>query len=556
MPQRISTQPMSDFQGGLNLNADPFQLGPNETASCLNVDFDPLGGFARRDGTARLNSTALTSTIKNMWGHYTPNGSTRQLICQQGQSIAYSTNDGTAFTQVGTGSAPWSTAYTGTMQGASFRDPTSLGNVVCYITRGGTAVPIRWNGSTGTALTDPSVTPSWSETIGTRTNGRMPKAEFILTHRDFVWVANTYETSGGSEKNHPNRVRWSHEGFPEDWRSSDYIDIESGAGDSITGIASWRDGLLVFKSNSVFLIRGYDADTFEVVNLSRSIGAVSQQAIAVTEAGVYFFSWPEGVYFYDGTGIHDVFQPMRPIVEDGTVDRTQRATITMGWLKQRLWVSLPCDVGITGNTDVYVLDPALRSRNKQGGWTHYQFGDVSLGAGLGVMLDYAPPATDPKWLTCSYSQGRTKIIALHQTGDTDNLTGTGEPILTEYTTPWVDVGNPAVVKSWRRPVFVYRKDEDYQLTCTTYRDYDNTNVGGTFYLNSTTNSGTALVWDVGKWDEKQWALGVGLPQGITRGSRLGRATAVALKIVGPTTTTVKWGVNSITWKYIPKRVRS
>jgi hypothetical protein len=551
VPKRISTVPMSDFQGGLNLNADPFQLNNNETSDCLNVDFDPLGGFVQRDAAVRINSTQLASAVPSMWGFYTPSGSTRQVIAQQGQSIAYSNDDGVTFTAVGTGSAPWSTAFTGSMRAATFRNPQSLGTSVSYIQRAGNAAPIRWDGTTGTALSDPS-TAGWSETIGTRTHGKMPKAKFITAHRSFIFVANTTETIGGSETNQSSRIRWSHEQFPEDWRSDDYIDVESGAGDAITGIASWRDGLLVFTNNAVFLIRGFGQTTFEVVNLSRTIGAVSQDAVAVCENGVFFFSWPEGVYFYDGSRIQDMFYNLRPMLEDGTVDRTKRSMATLSWLKQRLYLSLPTDATYSGNTETYVYDPALNARNKQGGWTRYQFN----GRGLGVGFEYTPPSYDSKWIVLSYAEGRRRMIALHQDADQDNLTGTAIPVITRYRTSWVDLGNPALVKSWRRPVFVMRRDVDYQLSCTGFRDYDYTNVGGTFFLTSSTGNGTDLVWDVGLWNVGSWVYGEGLPQGIERGSRLGRATAVSLQIAGPTTTSVRWGINSITWKYIPKRVRS
>ena len=171
MPKRISTLPMSDFQGGLNLNADPFQLGNNETSDCLNVDFDPLGGFVQRDAATRTNSTALASAVTSLWGFYTPNGNTRQVIVQQGQTIAYSTNDAASFTTVSTGSAPWNVSFTGIMRAATFRNPQSLGTAVSYIQRAGAQPAIRWDGTTGTALTDPA--PSgWSETIGTRKIGR------------------------------------------------------------------------------------------------------------------------------------------------------------------------------------------------------------------------------------------------------------------------------------------------------------------------------------------------------------------------------------------------
>ena len=49
----------------------------------------------------------------------------------------------------------------------------------------------------------------------------MPAAEHVITHANKVFVAHTFED--GVE--YPNRLRWSHEGLPNDFMEDDFIDF-------------------------------------------------------------------------------------------------------------------------------------------------------------------------------------------------------------------------------------------------------------------------------------------------------------------------------------------
>ena len=114
------------------------------------------------------------------------------------------------------------------------------------------------------------------------------------------------------------------------------------------------------------------------------------------------------------------------------------------------------------------------------------------------------------------------------------------------------------MKSWRRPVLVLRGGADYDLTFTLYTDYDNTVPIKSFTSGTAGTSGTPLVWNSGLWDVNVWAADSGQAQEVVKADRLGRAIAVSLLVQGPNAlaTAARWGVNSITWKYIPKRIRS
>lgn len=554
MPKRISTFTTADFQGGLNLNADPFQLGKNETSDCLNVDFDPLGGFHQRDAINSYAPTWFSGTFPSLWQFATPNGEYSQVMYQAYFSPGV---------MGGTSAIPMDAApstvvgdvLNGRMYATTFRDPQNLSTACCYIQRNAEHVPIRWNGTVGHRLVDPS--PSgWNENFAAPAHNKMPKAKFITTHRNYVFVANTVENG----TSYTSRIRWSHPGFPEDWRADDWIDIEPGAGDAITAIASWQDRLLIFKNNAVFMLLGYDADSFEVVNVSRTIGALNQGAVAVAEEGVFFFSWPEGVFFFNGSKLRDLFTNLRPMITDGTVAREERQYISCSWVKQRLWVSIPTVDDEWGHGHTLVWDPAL---GRGGGWTKYAVG--SQGSfWVGFAMESCPPGQDSYWYGIA-GWNLMQIAQLHITDQAYDYYSNYDvpatyqrPIRTRYQTPWIDLGNPALVKSWRRPVLVLTNEDNYTLNFTTYGDYNTTEPLGTFTKTVASGAASWLFWDIDNWDERNWATVSGVPQQIAKGARLGRATAVSLLVEGPSTAAdaAAWGVNAITWKYIPKRIRS
>lgn len=69
----VSVLRTDDFTGGLNLRADAFQLGRNESPDLLNVEIDQRGGFQMRRGIQRWNSSAVGAigagafTPKRLW---------------------------------------------------------------------------------------------------------------------------------------------------------------------------------------------------------------------------------------------------------------------------------------------------------------------------------------------------------------------------------------------------------------------------------------------------------------------------------------------------------
>ena len=519
-----------DFTGGLNLRADPFQLSDNESPDLLNVDIDPKGGFSMRYGFDRLHTTAIGAIANGSflprkifhWATPTP-----QLLVAANGKVFFST--GSTF--------PDTTITTTWADGASFAPWSGSSLNVVYVACGsGTSQMAKWNGSTRTLLTA-SGTGQWQDSLSTPTGTHMPRADHAATHVDRLWVASTLEDGVA----YPNRVRFSHPNQPESWRAADYIDIVAG-GSGITAIVPFNGALVVFKRNSIHAIYGFDTDTFQVVTLTESLGVPNSQCVAPTERGLYFFHWPEGLFRWDGNGIEDLFEKLRPMLTAGDVNQTAVGNIWLSHANNRVWLSLP--MGTNTNPSVtFVFDPTIEA------WTRYQCG---CGNGLAGLSDFVT------------STGARLYLALHPTQpyvlkvDTpglvqDNITGTAMNFSSYYTTKWHDAGVVSAKKMWRRPDFVVKQPTaSTALTVSVYHDWEEASARRTNQLVVGAGATTALVWGSSAWGTASWGANAAGSQ-FERGTNLGLARSIQLKVAGPGGQA--WGVNSISYKYVPRRVR-
>lgn len=525
---RVQLVQVDNFQGGLNLKADAFQLRGSETPDLLNVDLDARGGFGLRRGANVLNATALPAVPDNIWAYDTTAG-VEQVIVQVGSDIYYSA--GADFTLVD---------LTGTTNG---RMRAVTHSDVNYVQRNGELAVATWDGSAAATLG-----ASFNENIANPTGANMPRAKLIASHLDYVWVANTTE----SGTRHPSRLRYSHFNKPGDWRAADYLDIDVGnEGDEITALVPLGEQLIVFKRNSIHAIYGYDTATFGRSPISAQVGAISQESVAVTEEGIYFFSWPEGVFFYNGKTIKWLFERIEPAVTSGTIPGEYADEITVKWLRHRLWVGVPWEAA-TVNSRVLVYDPYLNQGARgapDGGWTVYDLP-------VGPMLQWERRGDDHEFLACSSVEGH--VLTVEVEGQAFDVLE--DPVVTHidsyYKTRWFDADVEAQLKRWKRCEFVCDADEPAELFVDVYRDFDPSRIKGSFRLEiEATPQEDVGVWDVSNWDEANWGFDADGIQDIKKGSNLGRARAVQLRVHGPRDTDSLWAVNSITFKLVPKRIR-
>lgn len=530
---------LRDFTGGLNLTTDAFKLAENESPDAQNVDFDRRGGFTLRRGVTPYSNTALSAAPNAVW-LYNSSGTVYTMV-QIGAIVYYGT--GTTWTALGSNLG----SSTQTVEAVTFNNNS-------YWVRGNANV-VRSAGLTPTELNS-SVAFAFNDT-GTPTSGNVPRAEHIAVHSGFLWVANTWE----SGTNYPNRIRWSwantFDNSGENWRVNDYIDIDEGKdSDKITAIVPHGDQLIVFKRNSVYVVYGYSKDSFSVVNVSNTVGAVSNAATVNTPAGLFFFDYKNGINVYDRASVKPMFTQIFPALRDGDIPAGSIDNVQIGWINNRLWVSVPwTDVSTPPRGMTFVLDPFLKSG---GSWTKYtlQLGPYATGGRIDDSL--------------AYIYGTNRIFKLDVIDQYYDNLGTGSTNVTidaYYRTRFIDLGEPALKKHWRRTDILMQVAQGYTLPVVSYSNYDPTIPIKNFSFSSVASASSATkgIWDnaASDWDLASWSKS-GVYDYMDRGSPLGVARSVSLKIggkvltnpaTGSTQASTFWGVDALIFKYVPRRIR-
>ena len=524
-----------DFRGGLNLSADLFALQDNESPSLLNVDPNIRGGLDRRRPIVETNSTALPGRISYLTQYNASSG--QYLIAAIKPTATVSTTNvlwrssGLNFTAITLPTLPTVDSSGELNYSSATYKPAASNDNILYL-QNGRQPCVKYDGATApTAL---------GQTLGTV--GNVPVGAQTASWHDRVWVANTLESS----TSYPNRIRFSQTNDPETFLSASYIDIESGRdGDAIQALVPLSDRLLVFKGQSIYMISGYDETTFASNLVSSTEGAVSANAVAVSEGICYFFSWPNGLYrLRPGSAPEFLFERLSPMTRNVGISSLMKKRISVSVFGRRVWVSIPQDdsfiaIGSTNFANMtYIWDPQL---GKGGAWTRY-------GLGIGKGLTYSVTG-QASFSVAPGPNGR--VLNVDKVGATqDRLDGTDADIVSYYYTNWIDAGQPVTFKRWQRPRLVVEDYGSAVVGVDYYLDYAiNQPVKITSY--TTTGVPVAGVWGQ-NWNSMVWSFSNPENHSIEKLTSVGRARSVLLRFynTGP-----DWGLNSISLPYQPTNFR-
>lgn len=577
----IDVKQVFDFTGGINFRADQFQLKENESPAMLNVEIDPRGGVFSRAGFQTKHSTAVVASgsvwkPKGLFNYQYP--SAPQILLTTGYSGA---TDGKIYRSTGgnftkiTADA-FNDVNVKSTNGASitqWEDSVyfAIGKSATYMyswTAGDTyATQLTASGPTWQPYEIPALTPY------------MPRAELVLAHANKLFVANTFEDGTA----YPNRLRWSHENLPGSWYQQDYIDIIAG-GEGIRGIQIVDGQLLIFKPKAIYLLMGYDADSFQLVELSKVLGIDYPQQAVAGSGGVYFFDFPNGLYFYDRNGIQDIFERIRPIILNNEVNSSYTFDITLSFVRNRLWISMPyAPSGQSSPPDYpsvnFIFDPTIGAR---GAYTMFQTAewfdpliaspddDLIGGFGLVCGIDWRDASDNPFYLMVSPYEDYAYVMYVDDYSNTlDDFPATfNGKYQTNYKTAWFDDNRYVQLKSFIRPYFVLKEvSQPTLIRLGIYKNYDETTQsGGTKSISLTPLISGATYSTTGSGGVYGSAVyGVSTVGAVIKRkgvAPLGRGYAVQLKFMGPDQTTDavtnpgrKWGLNSIGYKFKRRKIR-
>lgn len=550
----IQIYEQKDFTGGLNLRSDQFQLKDNESPEMLNVEVDPRGGVFSRGGMSRLPATTIAGTWSphRLIPFYS---AVSRLLLVNATKIFYYT--GAAWTALfHSGGDIVGTAEDGISAAA-------WGSSLYIVTGQDGVAGYRWDGtmsagstpSVCTVLTPSGTAPNDWQSAAAAGTLKMPRANFIVSHANRMFVAGTKEIEGGVDKYFSNRVRWSIEEFPHNWAQLDYIDIEGG-GNRITGICVVNGGLVVFKDYAVYYILGYNSLDFRVIEISNDVGCSGSDAFVVAQEGVFFYTNRKGLSFFDGSSITNIFEPLRPAFDLGYINTNITNKTSLSWMGRRLWMSAPYSItdSVSVETINIVYDPSMGS---------YTMFSTSDGYGVRGGTDFRNESGQEQRLACHpVVQSVVEVDQYKQNHDAIKVNGDVDGFVTTYRTKWFDGGSFLQRKMFRRPDLVMRETASTQsVNVEVYHDFQE--AAGSqkreFEL-ELTSTAVGLKWD------QSWTIetaGQNIYQAVWSGSvlggsiktaqNLGLARTVQLNFTGELEK--PWGINSIGYKWVPRRVK-
>lgn len=543
----IQIYEQKDFTGGLNLRSDQFQLADNESPEMLNVEVDPRGGVFSRGGMRRIN-------INNVSGTWNPQkltpfyGSVNKLMLANSTKVYHLKNSNFEPLSYSNGN----NIIADSPHGACI---ASWGNDMYIATGTGSTSTntYKWDGNTqyATAVVPITQNADWSTT--NNPISRFPRCEHIAVHANKMWAADTIEEG----VSYPNRVRWSNDSQAENWIKSNSFDI-LGGGRGITGMVVVNGALIIFKPYAIYAVYGYDDADFRLIEISTSIGCASHHSMIQTETGVYFYATHKGLHFFDGSNLVDLFEPMRPVFDFGFINSAAAEAVSVSWLGRKVWLSLPYSNTGSGATEAtinMVYDPSMRS------YTMFKTAD-----GYGVVggTDFRESDGTEYSLMCHpVVPCVLKVNDYDYSWDEISAINTQQGFSTVYRTKWFDAGSFLQRKMFRRPDLVMRETETIQtINVKVYHNYQEaygTEAREFDIVQQTTSEG--LVWDEDNWAFEPvgqdpygevWSADI-LGGTIQTAKNLGLCKSVQLRFSGEAKK--PWGINSIGYKWAPRRVK-
>lgn len=552
---RLQVDNLTDFTGGLNLRAGELYLAGNESPQMLNVDVDPRGGFALRKGWGRWNTSNVVSPAS-----WDPRAAQLHALSDGGFEV-YVANGTTLYAS----SATASFSDLGVTVGASpHLADFALWGDTAYIACGRSNASHKREGAgAASSLSDPSIT-GYDDDYVAGGSGKMPKADLAVAHTGYLFVASITENGVDNQ----NRIRWSHPDNPEAWATNDFLDINIGGG-RITALLSFRDHLLIFKPDSVWALYGYNLQSWQLIQVSRSVGAPTPQAVTRSDQAAFFFSdaGRNGVYAYTDQEPTLISESL-----DVAMEGVQRPNdVWVGFADRRLYCSVPWTVSEQGSTSdgtLFVFDPYIGG----GAWTA-----VAPARGhIRKVLEASDIADErPIAIHAGVTDSATLVQFEAQDEARDYLVDSNSPELfaAEYWTGWQTAGYPERNKSWLRPRYLTQALQGTaEVQLDVFHNFDSTSSRRSYVLSI--SAGGEIFWrETGAlesggfdWDE----LGEGDPDGlganwggasgsteisrVPRNLGLARSIQLCFSVPSATTATGRWAVDAIFLKYVMRRL--
>ena len=445
------------WTGGLNTEADEFQLEPDESPNCENVEFGLRGAVRKRDGYTQF-STATTWGVTNLTDWQKAGGAKYLVAVADDGNIRH---------------ADIGTTTTFTSQATSWGAPSSqeewwsgiasLDNVLYVSRRDGNTWS--FDGTTWTEITDYTLSGGGSE---------FPRAAHLLSLHERLFAANI--DNGGTL--YRSRIQFSNPGAAGVWDVEDWIDVSPDDGQQITAMVAYGESIIIFKENSVYVLSGTDATSFTLYPLDAEVGTVSPRSVHPSANFLLFFDAKAGVYSFDGADFKKIDEKISLHLLDGM--NYSAAYKAAGYVyRDHYYLSVPWGTN-TDNTRMFVRDMRTAA------WTQWTYG---VNAYTLIEAD----------LYGGEASGAGGVYKLK-----DGVTDDGATISSYFETAWLSPENEAVRGRLRRVDWAFAAVGDIDVTVELYRDFG-TNMYKSQTINTLPGGG---IWGTMVWGTGTWGLGV------------------------------------------------
>jgi hypothetical protein len=330
------------FTGGLNTQADPYQLDQSEAREAMNVVSTQRGSIRKRNGSILVNETAPNVALDSAtWVRSSVS------FVTSGSGKIYSMTTPGGVEEIGSGLTAG--VRLSVVEAPLTKESGGQGPV--YLTNG-TDVPLYWP---GTGLTVGPWTGAAEVTIGETkvpcyedpvTKKHVPNGKYMVfagnriwmtgisSDPSAVWFSETVSIGEGGEQADPSF-----------WPKTNVVRFDSSDGHAITGIGTVGPYILIFKEAKTWVI--YNLNTGENRRISSSVGCVAHRSIVESAHGTFFLSADQGVCITNGSTISEVSQNVRPtVLEANTLYRHNAAGV---YFENHYYLSYPGSGSETNN---------------------------------------------------------------------------------------------------------------------------------------------------------------------------------------------------------------
>ena len=407
-------------------------LIPNEAVTdAQNFHFDRKGASTVRPGLAALGATVLTA--RPCVGVFN---------AQQGTAIAVFSNGGSS-TIYSFSSGAWGVSLDGGTASVAVR----------FVDFGSYTIAINFAYNTYTSMRfwNAGSSRHWHNT-GNPIN---PQNMWGLANQlGEVYKSRIY--LGGDTSREGNRSRLYFSSVISStgnitWApTTDYVDINPGDGEGMSGLKRFSLELLIFKPNYIYRFRTSGVDPDPLIK----IGTRSQESICEGKRGLYFHH-DTGFYRYSGGYPEEISRPISDIVE--SIPFTKFASIASWNDNDHVYWSVGNVTVSEVKESVTYKNCVLRYTESSDVWTIYSYpNEIQRG------MAYNNGTTLTRIVGTEHG-----VVATHNSGVTDY----GEPIKYRLRTKWYDWGATSTTKVIEELVSICEKAQSSELM---YRTDENT----------------------------------------------------------------------------------